>query len=198
MNTLPDSLRPGLRLVSVGINPSLPAARAGYAFANPRNRFWPALRASGLAPAELVPGRAAVEILLREHGIGFTDVAPRPSAMAHELTTAELRAGAQALHAKLLAAAPGIVWFHGTTAARAYLRHALGGKGPLELGEQPFRIGASSVWITPNPSPANARYALADLVAWYRRLKAALDAGPPLSPARDAPGTPTPAAPRRQ
>lgn len=176
MQALPDYLRPGLRLVSVGINPSLPAARAGFAFANPRNRFWPALLASGLAPAGLVPGRDAVEWLFRDHGIGFTDLVARASAMAHVLRGAEIRAGAAALHDKLIAAAPRVVWFHGTTAAGAYARHALGLRGPLELGEQPFTIGPSRVWITPNPSPANARYSLADITAWYARLRAAVDA----------------------
>lgn len=172
---LPDYLRPGLRLVSVGINPSLPASRAGFVFANPRNRFWPALLASGLAPAGLVPGRDAVATLFRDHGIGFTDLVARASAMANVLRGAEIRAGALALHQKLVATAPRIVWFHGTTAASAYARHALGHKGPLELGEQGFRIGPARVWITPNPSPANARYSLADITAWYVRLKAAMD-----------------------
>ena len=48
MKTLPDYLRPGLDIVSIGINPSLPSVREGYYFANPRNRFWRALNASGL------------------------------------------------------------------------------------------------------------------------------------------------------
>ena len=33
--TLPDYLTPGLDLVSIGINPSLPAARAGFYCATP-------------------------------------------------------------------------------------------------------------------------------------------------------------------
>ena len=172
--TLPDALRPGLRLVSVGINPSLPAARAGFAFANPRNRFWPALRASGLVPPDLVPGPAAVQTLLHDHGIGFTDIAPRASAMAHELTAAELRAGALELHVKLVALTPRVVWFHGTTAAGAWARAVLGQRTPLTLGEQPFTVGESRVWITPNPSPANASFSLADITAWYVRLRAAV------------------------
>ena len=58
--TLPDLLREGLVLVSVGLNPSPPSVAAGYYFANPRNRFWRALAASRLVPFELTPGIAAM------------------------------------------------------------------------------------------------------------------------------------------
>ena len=40
-----------------------------------------------------------------------------------------------------------------------------------ELGLQPRDIGGSTVFVVPNPSPANAAYSLQDLVGWYRRLK---------------------------
>ena len=80
MNTLPDYLAPGLRIVSIGLNPSLRSVEAGFYFANPRNRFWPALIASGIAPKGLAPGAQAIRALFEEHGLGFTDVVKRPSA----------------------------------------------------------------------------------------------------------------------
>ena len=46
----------------------------------------------------------------------------------------------------------------------------------LSRGEQASRIGQSRVFVTPNPSPANAVYSLDELVAWYRRLAAVRDA----------------------
>ena len=42
----------------------------------------------------------------------------------------------------------------------------------LDWGLQPFSIGASQVFVTPSPSPANAVYALEDLAEWMRRLAA--------------------------
>ena len=54
-DTLPDYLAADLRLLSVGINPSLRAVREGFYFPNPQNRFWPALNASGLLAAPVVP-----------------------------------------------------------------------------------------------------------------------------------------------
>ena len=84
METLPDYLRSGLDVVSIGLNPSLPSVRAGYYFANPRNRFWRALHGSRLVTAEEVmePGIAAMEALLQQ-GFGFTDVVKRPTAGVH-------------------------------------------------------------------------------------------------------------------
>ena len=47
--TLPDTVGPGMRMLLVGLNPSLYAADAGVGFARPGNRFWPAMLAAGLA-----------------------------------------------------------------------------------------------------------------------------------------------------
>ena len=171
VETLPDYLRSGLAVVSIGLNPSLPSVRAGYYFANPRNRFWRALRGSQLAPAADVrePGIAAMEALL-QHGIGFTDVVKRPTAGGHSLRAADFRAGAPQLRQKLLHCVPRIAWFHGKQAYAGYLRYAEGITSGIEWGVQPLRLGRSRVFVTPNPSPANAAFSLDDLIDWYARL----------------------------
>ncbi|MCG8324164.1 MAG: hypothetical protein MI673_01500, partial [Thiotrichales bacterium] len=56
METLPDYLREELKIISVGLNPSIPSVQAGYYFANPRNRFWKALNQSRLVSVPLEPG----------------------------------------------------------------------------------------------------------------------------------------------
>ena len=172
MKTLPDYLRPGLDIVSIGLNPSLPSVRAGYYFANPRNRFWRALNASGLLAGALQPGVAAMQILLEQYRIGFTDVVKRPTAGGSELRAADYREWAPLLKGKLNTCAPVIAWFHGKQAYANYLRYAEGVRPDINWGEQPGCIGTSRVFVTPNPSPANAVYSLADLTAWYRRLAA--------------------------
>jgi len=171
--TLPDYLRNGLAIVSVGLNPSLPSVRAGYYFANPRNRFWRALHGSGLVSSEaaMEPGGAAMEILLQQHAIGFTDVVKRPTAGGHELRAADFREWAPLLKRKLLDCAPRIAWFHGKQAYAGYLRHAEGISPAVDWGEQPRWLGSSRVFVTPNPSPANAVFSLDDLLAWYVRLR---------------------------
>lgn len=172
LETLPDFLCSGLAIVSIGLNPSLPSVRAGYYFANPRNRFWPALHGSGLVASEaaMQPGVAAMEILLQRHKIGFTDVVKRPTAGGHDLRAADFRKWAPLLQKKLASCTPAIAWFHGKQAYAGYLRYGEGITPAIDWGEQPLRLGGSRVFVTPNPSPANAVFSLADLIAWYTRL----------------------------
>ncbi|MDH3948956.1 MAG: mismatch-specific DNA-glycosylase [Gammaproteobacteria bacterium] len=172
LKTLPDYLRPGLDIVSIGINPSLPSVRDGFYFANPRNRFWRALNASGLLPVLVVPGAAAMDLLVSTYGIGFTDVVKRPTANASELRAADYRDWAPILKDKLEQHAPRIAWFQGKQACAHYLKYAEGMKPALDWGEQPFRLGGTRVFVSPNPSPANAAFSLDELTDWMRRLQA--------------------------
>ena len=172
LKTLPDYLRPGLDIVSIGINPSLPSVRDGFYFANPRNRFWRALNASGLLPVLVMPGTAAMDLLASKYGIGFTDVVKRPTANAAELRAADFRDWAPILSDKLEQYAPRIAWFQGIQACAYYLKYAEGMKPVLDWGEQPFRLGGTRVFVSPNPSPANAAFSLGELTDWMRRLQA--------------------------
>ena len=175
MKTLPDAVRRGLRAVAVGINPSLPSVRAGFYFANPRNRFWPALNASQLIDAPLTPGPQAIDILVERYGIGFTDIVKRPTAGSAELRARDYREGAARLEALILQLEPGVLWFQGAQAWRAFARHTgWNPAGRVEWGPQQQTIGQARVFVTPNPSPANAAYALPVLVEWFDALAAFL------------------------
>ena len=176
--TLPDAVRNGLRALAVGINPSLPSVRAGFYFANPRNRFWPALNASRIVDSPLEPGADAIRVLVERYKIGFTDIVKRPTAGSAGLRPAEFREGAVRLSAIVDRHAPEVVWFQGAQAWRAFARHACRDvSGPVAWGPQPGTIGASRIFVTPNPSPANATYSLPELVRWFDTLAAFL---PPL------------------
>ena len=170
MDTLPDYLRPGLDIVSIGLNPSLPSVRDGFYFANPRNRFWRALNASGLVTVALSPGPAAMDRLFEDFSIGFTDVDKRPTAGGGELRAADNRSWAPVLQERQEGSAPCIAWFHGKQAYANYLKYAMDIKPVIDWGEQPQSPGVSRVFVTPNPSPANAVFSLDDLVGWYQRL----------------------------
>jgi TDG/mug DNA glycosylase family protein len=140
-----DILRPGLGVVFVGYNPSLPAARTGHYYANPGNRFYHLLYASGLTPRLLT---AFEDRTLPEFGIGATDLVAEPSALASDLAAARYRAGVPALLAKLEANAPRAVCCNGI----GVFRHLFGCK-PARLGLQPnLAIGASAVFVVPSTS----------------------------------------------
>lgn len=173
--TLPDWIGPELHILSVGLNPSPLSVRMGFPFANPQNRFWRALNACGLLDEILEPGPAAMQRLFEHHRIGFTDVVKRATPGAAQLRAADFRAWAPVLTEKILSCAPRLVWFHGKLAYREYLRHGAlkivpDNAAALDWGRQPLRIGESEVFVTPNPSPANAAYSLDALIVWYRRL----------------------------
>lgn len=169
METLPDYLRPGLRILSVGLNPSMPSVEAGFYFANPRNRFWKALQRSTLIDEVLEPGVAAVEQLFHQYSIGFTDLVKRPTPGAKQLKTIDYRAGAPLLRDKINSCKPQVVWIHGKLVWQYFIKYALSA-APSEnnqWGEQQLMLGDSRFYVTPNPSPANAAFSLNDLVGWY-------------------------------
>jgi TDG/mug DNA glycosylase family protein len=163
--TIPDLVAPGLRVLFAGINPSLYSAAAGYHFARPGNRFWPALDRSGFTARQLAP---AEQHLLLAEGLGITNVVARATARADELDAAELRAGAGALAA--LAGELGAGWLAvlGVTAYRTAFSQPRAVVGPQE---EP--LGGARVWILPNPSGLNASYQIDRLAVEFGRLRAA-------------------------
>lgn len=176
METLPDRLGPQLRLVFVGINPSLYSVRAGHYFARPTSRFWPAFSRSllskpvreGLGREELRPED---DVLLPRFGFGFTDVVKRPTANAAELRPADYQQGVPELLARLKRAQPRALCFHGVTGFRPVLRYGLAiAKPEVSLGPQTVRLGTVRIFVVPNPSPANAHFRPEDQVVWYDRL----------------------------
>ena len=176
--TLPDLLREDLDILSIGLNPSPPSVAAGYYFANPRNRFWRALNGSCLVAERLEPGAGAQQRLSEVFGIGFTDVVKRSTPGSKGLRAADFRRDAPRLAALLVRYRPRIAWFHGREAWNGFARHAGDavvvdrGREAPRFGEQPCTVGTSRVFVTPNPSPANAAFSLDDLVRAYDRLAA--------------------------
>lgn len=178
--TLPDYLRPGLDLVFVGINPGLYSVQRGHYFARPTNRFWPAFSRSRLsAPIRRALGVPVLgpehDVVLLRFGIGFTDVVKRPSANAAGLTPRDFEEWAPQLLARLRRHRPRVACFHGLTAYRPFVRVALGrADAAPELGPQPETIGATRLYVVPNPSPANAHFDVRSQAAWYDGLAAVL------------------------
>ena len=162
---MPDIIAPGLRVLFCGINPGLVSAETGHHFARPGNRFWPALHQSGFTPRQFRPDEQK-ELL--ELGLGITNIVDRPSARADELSRADLAAGGENLVNKVLAYEPEWLAVVGVTAYRV----AFGDK-KAAMGRQDRLIGATKVWILPNPSGLNAHYTLPKLAAAFAELKAA-------------------------
>lgn len=192
--TLPDYLGPGLRVVFVGINPGVYSVERGHYFARTTSRFWPAFSRSTLS----APIRAALRLdvlgpeqdaALLRFGIGFTDVVKVPSRNAAELPPRVFREWAPRLLKRLQKHRPRVACFHGLTGFRPFVRFALGGDPTrIVLGPQQLTVGATRLFVAPNPSPANAHFTVADQVRWYDRLAKFLGDGQFVSASTSLPG----------
>ena len=168
--TLPDVLpEPGadFRVLFCGINPGLYSAATGWHFARPGNRFWPALHLSGFTPRQLHPSE---QDLLPGFGLGITNLVPRATAQAAELTAAELRAGREHLATLVASHRPRILAIAGVTAYRTAF-----GQPKAMTGPQPDPLGAARVWVVPNPSGLNAHFSLAAIAAAFAAVRTAAD-----------------------
>ncbi|NIH77792.1 G/U mismatch-specific DNA glycosylase [Amycolatopsis viridis] len=148
--SIPDLLAPGLDVLFCGINPGLYSGATGYHFARPGNRFWPALHAGGFTPRRFHPSEQAALLGL---GIGITNVVNRATARADELTPGELRAGGVRLRTTVTRYRPRWLAVVGITAYRTAFGHP-----KATFGRQPGGIGATRVWVLPNPSGLNAHW----------------------------------------
>lgn len=155
--TLPDFVGAGMRLLVVGLNPSLFAADAGVGFARPGNRFWPAARAAGLVAHDRDPGAA-----LSECGVGMTDIVKRATRSADELDGPEYATGMARVERLVRWMQPGAVCFVGLSGWRA-ARDRRAAPGP-----QPQAFGGRPVYVLPSTSGANAHAQLPELTAHLR------------------------------
>lgn len=163
--TVPDLVLPGLAVLLCGINPSLWSGVVGHHFANPSNRLWPVLHASGWTPERLRPSQTDA---LLAAGLGITNLVPRATARADELTDDELRQGLPRVELLASRTSPQYVAFLGLTAYRTAT-----GERRASVGPQERLLGGARVWLLPNPSGLNASWQLPRLTEAYAALRTA-------------------------
>src|SRR5579871_6793477 len=109
VETLEDLLRPGLRAVCVGINPSPVSVAAGHYYQGlAGQRCFARLHEAEVIPAT---ARGEEDNSAFAAGIGSTDIIKRPSANAKSLPALEYEHGREQLVAKLEAHRPELVIF---------------------------------------------------------------------------------------
>jgi TDG/mug DNA glycosylase family protein len=162
---LRDRIRPGVRVLFVGINPGIRSSLTGHHFAGFSNRFWKLLYESRLVP-ERIDYRD--DDRLPEWGFGITNIVPRPTPSISTLRPDEYVAGRARLRRKILRYRPAVVAVVGVTVFRALFPER---KDPVRLGLQPETIGRSLVFVLPNPSGRNANFTHAEMLAAFRALR---------------------------
>jgi TDG/mug DNA glycosylase family protein len=160
--TIPDLGGPGVRVLLVGINPSLWSGWAGRHFARSGNRLWRTLHEAGFTDRLLVPSDVAA---IEAAGLGITNLVARATARADELDDAEIRSGVEPLRALVVAWKPAFVAFLGISAYRVAFAQP-----KAVVGAQDVEFAGARVWALPNPSGLNAHYQQPALTAAYAEL----------------------------
>ena len=159
--SLPDTVAPAMQVLFCGLNPSIYAAERGIAFARPGNRFWPALRASGLVSVDRDPLEA-----LRSNGVGITDLVKRATVRSAELAAAEYVQGLHRVEHLVRWLKPEVVCFVGLEGWRAAVDR-VATAGPVTGG-----LGGRPLYLMPSTSGLNAHSPLAALVEHIARARA--------------------------
>jgi TDG/mug DNA glycosylase family protein len=174
---LKDRIRPGVRVLFVGINPGIRSASTGHHFAGYSNRFWKLLFDSNLVPERISfedDGR------LCDWGFGITNLVARPSPGIDVLRPAEYVEGWKILDRKIRRFRPAVLALVGVTAYRAILPLIAGAEKPAlgahVLGPQPLTVHGARLFVLPNPSGRNAHFSYSEMLAAFRRLKKELGA----------------------
>lgn len=144
---VPDVIAENLNVLFCGINPGLYSAAVGHHFAGPGNLFWPTIHKAGLTPRLFT---AFEEPEMAALGFGITNLVPRASKDAEDLTKEELRAGAGTVQRKVRKFKPKFLAVLGLAAYRTAFQ-----KTKAQVGYQDS-IGSTKVYLLPNPSGLNA------------------------------------------
>ena len=159
-----DRIRPGVRVLFVGINPGVRSALTGHHFAGFSNRFWKLLYDSRLVPQ---PVTYMDDERLPEWGYGITNVIPRPTPGIDTLTRDEYVAGCARLRRKIQRYRPAIVALVGVTVFRALFPNS---RAAVALGLQKEHLSNAAVFVLPNPSGRNANFTYDEMRRAFRAL----------------------------
>jgi len=164
MPALQDIVVDRPQLLLVGINPGVRSGALGHHFAGRGNPFWRLLHAERLTPVLL---DYAEDRRLAEFGIALTNLCPRATRTAAELTRAEIARGRTALARKIARWRPAIVAFVGVSLYQMFFARPAGGPGA-----KPDMIAGARVFVVPNPSGLNASYpGFAHKLVWFKKLR---------------------------
>ena len=163
---LTDHIRPGVRILFVGINPGLRSAATGHHFAGYSNRFWRLLFESKLVPEPLT---YQDDWRLPDWGLGLTNIIQRPSAGIDALKPSEYATGRKRLVATVQRYHPHAVALLGVTIYRTLFPEYRTGR--ISLGLQPKTLADRPVFVLPNPSGRNAHYSYRAMLTAFRALR---------------------------
>jgi TDG/mug DNA glycosylase family protein len=164
---IPNLLANNLKILFIGINPGLRSAAIKHHFASHSTRFWKLLADSGITPKRL---HAEEDTLLLTYEYGITNIVPRTSASAAQLSREEFIAGSKVLMELLHLYKPQIAAYLGKDTYRYMIQG-----NTFDWGRQQQNIMEHIIdFVLPNPSGLN-RMPYQVQLHWYCELKKELD-----------------------
>ena len=160
---LRDRVKPGVRILFVGINPGMRSEAIGHHFAGYSNRFWKLLYDARIVSE---PIGAEDDDRLPEWGLGITNLVPRATPGIDTLGADEYVAGLRTLRRKVRRWQPEVVAFVGVS----LYRFIFAKKGVITLGLQADAFESTRVFVLPNPSGRNANYSYAEMLQAFSTL----------------------------
>ncbi|KAJ1947420.1 uracil DNA N-glycosylase Thp1, partial [Linderina macrospora] len=127
---IPETIRPGLDILFVGINPGYTSGHKQLHFGNPQNYFWKGLFESGLIPEPIQPEQG--HLLHEKWGMSIVNLVQRTTRSTSDLSTREMREAVPELCRKITANPPRIVCFVGKGIYQVFANSK-----NFELGLQP-------------------------------------------------------------
>jgi TDG/mug DNA glycosylase family protein len=161
MSVLPDILDSNLDVVFCGTAVGITSASSGHYYSGRGNKFWQLLHEAGITATRLRPED---DVTLLALGLGITDLV-KDVAQSHDrgLDFSKTRFAGHIEKAN-----PRWVAFNGLTSGRAGARRL--GHRATGLGQQPWHIGQSRVYVLPSSSAANATMHYDEKLQWWAKL----------------------------
>ena len=160
---VPDVLAPELDVVFCGINPGRLSDASAAHFANPRNDFWRLLHAAGFTPRLLDPTE---QFDVLAYGIGITNAAYRTTPGSGDLRKGDFAGSAERLERIARELRPRTIGFVGKEAYRGAVRRSRRTSGCRSASS-----AATSLFVLPSTSPANAAVPWDERLRWFRALQ---------------------------
>lgn len=162
MKPIPDHLKEDLDVLFIGFNPSIRSSETGHHYANPTNRFWTILHKAGLTDRKL---ESEMDFTLLEQGYGFTNIVPRPTKSAQEISPSEYRQGREELIKKITTYHPKIACFVGKGVYQQYSR-----RKDVAWGVQKDPVVPGIIEFVAPSSSGLVRMKMDEIVAIYKQL----------------------------
>jgi TDG/mug DNA glycosylase family protein len=159
-----DLLAPGLRVLFIGFNPSPASYAQDLNYAGRNNRFYRVLHLAGLTPVLHTPDDSR-EFIAR-YRFGFTNLSPRPTARADQISEAEYAAGRERVLRVLRQLRPRIACYVGKGVYERVARRRSG----VAWGWQPTDVVDGVLDFVAPSTSGLVRMSLAEQVAIYRKL----------------------------